>query len=89
MSKRNDLIRQRKKELLELGYKPGIVNLAMDWAASCAEGMATYALKEDIEGNTSPSFEELTVTFLPQYLRDAEKWIRSFGHEPGEVKQEA
>lgn len=85
MPTRDELIRKRKKELLSLGYKPGIVDLAMEWAAGCAEGMTNYVTKAglDQEGN---SHEKLLVKFLPQYLNDSERWIRSFSHEPGEVK---
>lgn len=85
MPTRDELIRKRKKELLSLGYKPGIIDIAMDWAAGCAEGMANYVTKAglDQEGN---SHEKLLVKFLPQYLNDSERLIRSFGHEPGEVK---
>jgi hypothetical protein len=79
---RNSLIARRKKELNALGYKPGIIDLAMDWAVGCAEGMARYA--GDQENLTAASNK-----FLPQYLRDCEKYMRSFGHERGEVKPEA
>lgn len=85
MPTRNELIRKRKKELLSLGYKSGIVDLAMDWATGCAEGMVNYVTKAGLEEEGN-SHEELLVKFLPQYLKDSDKWMRSFGHEPGEVK---
>jgi hypothetical protein len=84
----NQLIGARRKELLALGYKPGIVNLAMEWAMGCADGMAGYALKVSDESE-QVSRDNLVVTFLPRYLKDCEKWIQAFGHQPGEVVPEA
>jgi hypothetical protein len=83
--KRNELIAARKKELLSLGYKPGIIDLAMEWAVSSAEGMARYGLKLSNGNDPEASIQELTVQFLPQFLSDAEKYMRSFGHDRGET----
>jgi hypothetical protein len=83
MPTKDDLIEQRKKELLDLGYKPGIVEKAMQWAEGCAEGMARYAL--GTKGSRTIK-SQTVVQFLPQYLNDCETWMRSFGHERGEVK---
>jgi len=83
MASSSELIKNRKAELISLGYKPMIVYLAMEWAQGCAEGMANYVTKA---GDNDTSLEELTYKFLPQYLNDCEKWMQSFGHEPGEVK---
>lgn len=88
MPTRNELINQRKKELLALGYKPGIVNLAMEWAVGCAEGMVGYAIKVDDEEQTA-SRDNMIVQFLPRYLHDCERWIQSFGHERGETNPQA
>jgi len=78
---REQLIRRRTKDLLEKGFKPGIVNLSMDWAWGSAMGMASYVHKQGSD-NSGRRVEDLAVDFLPQYLSDAEKYIRSFGHEP-------
>ncbi len=75
-SRRHELIERRRQELLKK-YRPGIVDLAMTWATGSAEGMATYVAKQ-IRGE---DVEKLTEQFLPQYLQDAEKWIKSFGGE--------
>lgn len=83
MPSRSELISKRKKELLALGYKPGIVDVAMDWATGSAEGMANYVMKQGLDGD-----EDLIVKFLPQYLNDCEKYMRSFGHDRGEVKSQ-
>lgn len=83
MSAKDELLKKRRKELMALGYKPGIVDLAMDWASGCAEGMANYAGKA---GLAEEPYDQMIVLFLPPYLNDAEKWMRSFGHERGEVK---
>ena len=78
---RSELIARRTAELLEKGYRRGIIDIAMGWAVGSAEGMATYVAKqagEDEDGK----FDHLADQFLPQYLQDAEKWIRSFVGEP-------
>jgi len=82
MASRKQLIEKRRKELLEKGYPSGIVSKAMDWALGTAEGMASYVTKQAGDDNSDGSLDSLTNQFLPQYLNDAEKWIRSFGHEP-------
>lgn len=82
MATRNELIDKRRKALLKKGYPPGIVDLAMEWAWGSAEGMANYVRQqgnpEDLEDDT----DALALQFLPTYLRDCEKWIKSFGHQP-------
>lgn len=85
MASSRELIKNRRATLISLGYKPTIVDLAMEWAHGCAEGMATYVTKQGVVDNDT-SLEELTSKFLPPYLLDCENWMRSFGHEPGEVK---
>jgi hypothetical protein len=80
MANKDELIEQRRQELLALGYKPGIVDKAMQWAEGCAEGMASYA----VGGNRSKK-AQVVVDLLPQYLNDCERWITSFGHERGET----
>jgi len=89
MASRKQLIDARQKELLAMGYMPGIVEKAMDWAVGCADGMAGYASKMEGNDPSSSSREQLMVKFLPQYLNDSETWIRSFGHQPGERRVEA
>lgn len=82
MASRKELLSKRKKELLDKGYPPGIVNKSIEWAVGSAEGMAKYVSKLSENDNPGSSLNQLTSQFLPQYLSDAEKWIRSFGHEP-------
>ena len=82
MPSRNELIRKRREAFLAQGFKPSIVELAMEWASGCAEGMANYVTKQ---GEGDSGLEELTVRFLPRYLDDSERWMRSFGHEPKKV----
>lgn len=82
MASRDALIRNRKAELLKKGYPRGIVNKAMDWALGLAEGMARYVGENSGNDNPEVPLDKLADQFLPQYLRDAEKWIRGFGHEP-------
>ena len=75
MASRKELISNRRKELLGKGYRPGIVNKAIDWAEGSAAGMADYVAQ--MGGN-----DNLADTFLPQYLEDCEKWIKSIVGEP-------
>ncbi len=82
MASRTELISKRKKELLDKGYPRGIVNKAMEWSVGSAEGMARYINKNAEDDNPGNALDKLTNQFLPQYLTDAETWIRSFGHEP-------
>lgn len=81
MANRDQLISKRTKELLAQGYPPGIVELSMGWAWGSASGMARYVAK--LTGSDD-NVETLSVQFLPQYLKDADKWIQSFGHKPKE-----
>ena len=78
---RTQLIKARKEELLAKGFRPGIVSKAMDWAVGSAEGMATYTMRA---GVSDGKFEKMTLEFLPRYLQDAEKWMRSFVGDPEE-----
>ncbi|MBA7661784.1 hypothetical protein ES703_69804 [subsurface metagenome] len=75
MASRNQLIAKRRKELLAKGYRPGIVNLALEWAVGAAGGMAAYVKKQGADG-------DLTDQFLPQYLSDCEKWAKGIVGEP-------
>ena len=75
MASRKQLIERRRKELLVKGYRPGIVNLALEWAVGSAEGMASYVKKQGVDG-------ALADQFLPQYLIDCEKWAKSIIGEP-------
>jgi len=75
MASRKELISNRRKELLAKGYRPGIVNKAIAWAEGSAQGMAGYYAQMGGDGNMSD-------TFLPQYLNDCEKWIKSIVGEP-------
>jgi hypothetical protein len=86
--KRAELIATRRQELLNLGYTPGIVEKAMIWAESCAEGLVGYAQRADLEDAHSMSKMELANQFLPQFLADAEKYMRAFDHERGEHKSQ-
>ena len=51
----------------------------MEWAVNSAEGMVNYFNKHDLDVEDDNA---MVIKFLPRYLRDAENWIRSFGHEP-------
>jgi len=82
MASRKQLIEKRRKQLLSRGYPSGIVNLAMDWAVGTAEGMANYGLSLGNSDNPGEDLEGMANKFLPRYLKDAENWIRAFGHEP-------
>ena len=79
MASRKQLIDKRRQELLARGYRPGIVELSLEWAVGCAEGMAGYVNKVADDDNLSNQF-------LPQYLTDCEKWIKSIVGEPGEAQ---
>ncbi len=78
---RSELIDARRQELLAKGFRPGIVSKAMDWAWGSAEGMANYVNKQ---AGADGEVDALALQFLPRYLLDAEKWIRSFVGEPEE-----
>ena len=82
MASRKELLEKHRKQLLSKGYPPGIVNLAMDWAVGSAEGMANYGLSLGDSDNSGEDSTFMADKFLPRYLKDAEKWIRAFGHEP-------
>ena len=82
MASRQELIQKHRKQLLSKGYPPGIVNLAMEWAVGSAQGMATYGLGLEDSDNPGEDLEAMANRFLPRYLRDAENWIKAFGHEP-------
>lgn len=82
MATRHELIEKRRKDLLKKGYPPGIIGLAIGWAVGSAEGMATYVRKSLPPEDPAEDLDTLADQFLPQYLKDAEKWIRAFGHEP-------
>ena len=75
MASRQQLIAKRRKELLAKGYRPGIVDLALDWAVGAAEGMAGYVKRQGADG-------DLTDQFLPRYLNDCEKWAKGITGEP-------
>jgi len=82
MASRDKLINKRKRELQAKGYPQGIVDLSMEWAVGSAEGTAKYARKVVGQDNPGEDFDSVVDQVLPQYLRDAEKWIQSFGHRP-------
>ncbi len=63
MADPEELIEQRRAELLALGYRLGVVNLALEWAEQSAEGSGTY-------------FMQPAVLFLPRYLQDTEKYLK-------------
>lgn len=71
-----DAIQRRREELLAKGYRPKMVELAIDWAINSAEGMASYF------AGGSPA-EDLVAQMLPKYLEDAERWILSLQEQPG------
>jgi len=80
MAKRQQLIERRRKELLAKGFRPGIVNLALEWAVGSAEGMASYVKKQGVDG-------ALADQFLPQYLTDCEKWAKGIVGEPSTTEE--
>jgi len=79
MASRKQLIEKRRKELLAKGYRPGIVELALEWAVGSAEGMAGYVKNQGIASDMSNQF-------LPQYLNDCEKWMKGIVGEPTSPK---
>ncbi len=78
---KSELIANRRQELVAKGFRPGIVGKAMDWAEGSALGMANYMIKQ---GGSDGAVDKLALRFLPRYLQDAEKWIKSFVGEPDE-----
>lgn len=68
MASRRDLLAERKKELIAMGYTKNQSELALQWAVGCAEGMAR---KYAPEGEDS----RLATEMLPQFLRDCPKWL--------------
>lgn len=82
MASRQQLVEKRRKELLKRGYTEGIVELSLEWAQNSASGMANYVLQYDLSDDNDNDAETMTVKFLPRYLKDTEKYIRSFGHLP-------
>lgn len=79
MASRKQLIDRRRQELLAKGYRPGIVELSLEWAVGCAEGMSSYV-------NKAGSDDNLADKILPQYLTDCEKWIKSIVGEPQQAQ---
>jgi len=71
VSSPEDLIQHRREELLDQGYRPGVVALALEWAEKSAEGSAEY-------------FQQPAAIFLPRYLADTEKYLKGLGVD-GEV----
>jgi hypothetical protein len=70
---------ERRKELISMGYKPKVVDLALEWAIGSAEGMANYYTKTDLGGEEQ---QKMVLKMLPTYLKDCEKWMQSFGNQP-------
>ena len=81
MANRRQLLEARRKELLNMGYRPGIVQKALDWAEGSAAGMAEYVEKMGGDGSMADQF-------LPQYLVDCEKWMKSIVGEPTQADRE-
>jgi len=79
MPSTKELTTKRRKELLAMGYKPGIVDLAIAWALGCSEGMVNYVTKTGLDDKES-DHDGLIAQFLPQYLQDCENWMRAFGN---------
>ena len=67
-----ELIEHRREELLAQGYRPGVVELALEWAEKSADGSAEY-------------FQQPVTLFLPRYLADTEKYLKGLGLNDGEV----
>ncbi len=70
MSAKNDLVSRKREELLKKGYGPNIVEVTLDWAVGCAEGMAKYSMADE-------DFEATVVKFLPRYLKDCDQYIKA------------
>lgn len=64
----------RRQELLDLGYRPGAVQIALDWAKNSAESMSQYYSDDDHHVPVE--------TLLPRYLKDTEKYLKGLGLEP-------
>ncbi len=84
--RKNELIANKRNELLKLGYKTGIIDVAMEWAVGNAEGIAKRAHQDVDEDPSSVDLDKLTVNFLPFYLARIERYIHSFGHDRGETE---
>lgn len=68
-------IEGRRQELLQKGYRPGAVQIALDWATNSAEAMAQYY---NGDGKGSVDVGQL----LPRYLQDTEKYLDGLGLNP-------
>jgi hypothetical protein len=82
----DELIGKRRKELIDKGYKPGIVGLAMRWAEGSARGVVGYGIEAEL---TAQDREKFVAQILPRYLNDCETWMQSFGHQAGEASPPA
>jgi hypothetical protein len=82
---RRDLMKARRKELLDKGWNPNTVDIALEWAIGSARGMAGYYIRESGE-NENGAKETLVNTMLPRYLLDCEKWMLAFNPPPVQKK---
>lgn len=58
-----------------MGYRPGVVQIALDWAVNSAEAMAEY-YSDGAKNRVDPT------QLLPRYLRDTEKYLNGLGLNP-------
>lgn len=70
-------VEPRRQELLALGYRPGAVQIALDWAINSAESMARY-YSDDGQHNVD------VAQLLPRYLTDTVKYLDGLGLNPAE-----
>ena len=66
------MVAARRSELLARGYRPGIVEIALEWAVNSASGMEDY---HSPDGDSSANLFE---QFLGAYLKDTERYIQAF-----------
>lgn len=68
-------VEHRRQELQALGYRPGAVQIALDWATNSAEAMAQY-----YNGDGTSSVDPASL--LPRYLEDTVKYLDGLGLKP-------
>ena len=60
-----------------MGYRPGAVQIALDWAVNSAEAMAEY-YSDGAKDRVAPA------QLLPRYLKDTENYLNGLGLNPRE-----
>lgn len=58
-----------------MGYRPGAVQIALDWAVNSAESMAEY-YSDGAKNPVDPT------QLLPRYLKDTVNYLNGLGLDP-------